>query len=367
MFFKVRYLLLVLFTAIVNITTAQNTYPKIIDFCTDYAGIFTEEEKLSLDKKLLLFENETSHQLVVLTVESLGDDVIENFANKTFNQNKIGQKGVDNGLLILFANQDKKVRIEVGKGLEHIITDFYAKRIIVSLMIPQFKQKNYYKGIDRGLEAIISLIENPEYQEEFDNKKLENYKIPFGAKVFLAIIIIIFSGLFMFMGGMAFKDRYGFLITFLHGLIVGKVSLLRFPFLWLGLVFPACLSSTLFIAPIVIIGFLIAKFILGIDIDVSSIMKYLEASKRNIIIIGAVIFVIVFVIIPLLIVFRRRKNNVVLEPLKVSFFKTTEDYRSKIISSRGSLGYNSSSGSSSGGSFSGGGGSSGGGGASGSW
>src|SRR5690554_4345490 len=102
---------------------AQDPYPVLTEIVTDRAGIFREAEIQELRTKLTEFETGTTIQLVVLTIQSLGNRSIEEYALGVFNTNKLGQQGKDNGILILFAKDDRQVRIEVGYGLEGQITD----------------------------------------------------------------------------------------------------------------------------------------------------------------------------------------------------------------------------------------------------
>jgi uncharacterized protein len=124
----------------------QDPYPQLTEIVTDNANIFTSEELQGLRTKLIQFEDETTNQVVVLTINDLGYETIEEYANGVFNRNKLGQAGKDNGILILFSKNDREVRIEVGYGLESYITDAVASRIIRNTMIPKFKEEAYLPG-----------------------------------------------------------------------------------------------------------------------------------------------------------------------------------------------------------------------------
>src|SRR5690606_15163389 len=112
----------------------QQPYPTLSEIVTDRAGIFTREQLEGLKNKLTDFSTGSSNQLVVLSIESLGERTVEEYAYGTFNQNQLGQQGKDNGILILFSKGDRQVRIEVGLGLEPYITDAVASRIIRNTM-----------------------------------------------------------------------------------------------------------------------------------------------------------------------------------------------------------------------------------------
>ena len=94
-------------------------------------------------------------------IKDLGGDTVENVAVKTFEQWKIGQKGKDNGVLLLVAIDDRKLKIEVGYGLEPVLTDAKAGDIIRNVITPKFKQSDYFGGISDGVNAIEKTINNP--------------------------------------------------------------------------------------------------------------------------------------------------------------------------------------------------------------
>jgi len=179
---------------------AQKEATILNEIVTDNAGIFSISEKENLKEKLTNYKNKTTSQIVVLTIYSLEGETIESYALKVFKKNKLGQKNVDNGILILFSKFDKKVRIEVGYGLEPIITDVLASRIIREIMIPNFKEENYYKGINEGATKIIELINDPELIEGFLNEtKKSAGKISIPARIFGSFFLTpIFLLLFIF-------------------------------------------------------------------------------------------------------------------------------------------------------------------------
>lgn len=171
-FFILKQLKIVLFFLIVCIynTNAQE-YPVISDMVTDNAYIFSNNEAQLLRDKLTAFEARTTHEIVVLTIPDLDGENIEYYAYSVFNQegNNFGKVDVDNGILILIAVNDKKVRIEVGDGLEPIITDAFASRVIRHRITPLFKQGRFFEGIDDATSELIKLIDDPIYANEFSN------------------------------------------------------------------------------------------------------------------------------------------------------------------------------------------------------
>ena len=114
---------LILLFLMSSLSYAQGTYPTLTEIVTDKAQIFTPSELEELRTKLYQFESETSNQLVILTIDALGNETIEGYAFEVFNQNKLGQEGKDNGILILFSKLDREVRIEVGYGLISLVDE----------------------------------------------------------------------------------------------------------------------------------------------------------------------------------------------------------------------------------------------------
>jgi uncharacterized protein len=127
-------------------------------FVTDFAQIFTADQKQTLEQSLTDFEVQTTHEISVVTIPTLAGDTIENYANELFADWKIGKEGVDNGVLLLIALEDKKVRIEVGYGLEGALTDAESKYIIDKVIIPAFKNGQFAEGLQAGAETIKQAI-----------------------------------------------------------------------------------------------------------------------------------------------------------------------------------------------------------------
>jgi uncharacterized protein len=106
-------------------------------------------------------EDKSTDQIVVLTVPTLGGESVEEYANRVFAAWKLGQKGKDNGVLVVVAPQDRKMRIEVGYGLEGTLPDVAASRIIRNVMTPAFRAGNFDDGIAQGVAAIVAQLEGP--------------------------------------------------------------------------------------------------------------------------------------------------------------------------------------------------------------
>jgi len=113
-------------------------------------------------------EAQTSNQVAVLTVPTIGEESIEDYAVRVFEAWKLGQKGKDNGVLIVVVPNERRMRIEVGYGLEGTLTDGLAGRIIRNDMTPRFKEGDYNGGIEAGVKSVISLLEGGKAPEAED-------------------------------------------------------------------------------------------------------------------------------------------------------------------------------------------------------
>ncbi len=124
----------------------------------DTAGMFSAKTVAALDTLLSQFEATDSTQIVVLTVPSLDGDVLEDFSMRVVEAWKIGQKGLDNGALLLITRDDRRLRIEVGYGLEGGLTDLVAGRIISQVIVPRFKEGRFDTGVTDGVQAMIAAV-----------------------------------------------------------------------------------------------------------------------------------------------------------------------------------------------------------------
>ncbi|MFC2133439.1 TPM domain-containing protein [Bacteroidota bacterium] len=211
-----KKLLFVLFVITICFSnTLATDVPYLMGRINDYAGIISDEAKLELDQILREHEMETSNQIVILTILSLEDEILENFANDVFNTWGIGQKGKDNGVLLLVSLNDKKIRIEVGYGLEGELTDAECSSIIRNEMAPNFRRGDYSRGITSAVRSIIGAIEGyydttePEYiSENFET-------VPFPLNIFIGIFVMSILGIFTVVGVFSKGCSSWFLFFFL--------------------------------------------------------------------------------------------------------------------------------------------------------
>lgn len=125
---------------------------------TDLTATLSADQRGRLEERLADFERQKGAQIAVLIVPTVSPETVAEYALRVAESWKLGRKGVDDGVLLLIAKEDRKLRIEVGYGLEGVLNDATAKRIISETISPRFKQGDFYGGIDSGLAAIIKAI-----------------------------------------------------------------------------------------------------------------------------------------------------------------------------------------------------------------
>ena len=133
--------------------------PALTGRVVDNAGMIDDAAERALVSTLEAFEQKSSDQIVVATVPGLGGEAIEPYANRLFRQWGLGQAGENNGVLLLVARDDRKMRIEVGYGLEGTLTDLHSKLIIENTMVPAFRAGNFTEGIVGAVDDIILVLE----------------------------------------------------------------------------------------------------------------------------------------------------------------------------------------------------------------
>lgn len=170
--------------------------PRLVN---DLAGVLQGGESAALEKKLNDYNDSTSTQIAIVLIKSVGDYEIKDYAQRVGQKWGIGQKGKNNGIIILLAVEDRKVAIETGYGMEGTVTDAAAREIIENEFKPYFKQGNYYEGLDQGTTAIIQLAKG-EYKGTGKNKgKGKGFGV--GTIIVLIILFLVVRNLFKGGGG----------------------------------------------------------------------------------------------------------------------------------------------------------------------
>jgi uncharacterized protein len=163
----------------------------------DYAGMIDTATEAALTARLEAFEQKSSDQIVVATINSLEGDSIEDFANRQFRAWGLGQAGEDNGILLLVARDDRKMRIEVGYGLEGTLTDLHSKLIIENTMVPAFRAGDFSGGISRAVDDVILVLEGNAAELEARAERNQDEtaeQIDWAVFLFIAVWATLFFG-----------------------------------------------------------------------------------------------------------------------------------------------------------------------------
>ena len=157
---------------------------------TDLAGALSSEQRATLERELAAFERRKGSQIAVLLVPTTEPETIEEYGIRVAESWKLGRKGVDDGVLLLVALKDRALRIEVGYGLEGVIPDAIAKRVVAEVIVPFFKQGDYYGGVRAGVERIMRLVDGEPLPEpaarDTDWSRFEQV-LPFA---FIAVFVV---------------------------------------------------------------------------------------------------------------------------------------------------------------------------------
>ncbi|GHM99993.1 methanol dehydrogenase [Cytophagales bacterium WSM2-2] len=165
---------------------AQNSIPELWgQRVHDDAHILKQSTVDQLERSLKAQEDSTSNQIAILIIQSLNGEVLENYSMSVVEKWKLGEKSKDNGVLLLIAVDDHKMRIEVGHGLEGVLTDAMCNRIIRNEIAPAFRRNDYDAGVTDGISAIVRTI-GGEYKAESASDN-----VPWTLIVIVAIIFFV--------------------------------------------------------------------------------------------------------------------------------------------------------------------------------
>ncbi|MDP2645928.1 MAG: TPM domain-containing protein [Desulfobacterales bacterium] len=185
---------MVFFWAGATVSSARQI-PGYTGYVNDTAGMISARARQKIERVLQSFDVSDSTQIAVLTIGSLEGDALEDFSIRTVEQWKIGQKGKDNGVLLLVVQKERKVRIEVGRGLEGVLTDLMAGRIIDGVINPRFKAGRFDEGFEAAVAALIQAVHG-----EFKGGGAERPggrrpdRSPLAAYFLIGILIVAFLG-----------------------------------------------------------------------------------------------------------------------------------------------------------------------------
>ena len=160
---------IVLILLAATIATALDV-PPLSGRVNDYARVLSQDQARSLETRLAQFEQETGHQVALLTIPTLDGEDIEGFSIRVAENWKIGKKGFDNGVILVVAVKDRRLRLEVGYGLEGVLPDAIAKRITSEYIVPRFRSQDYAGGIIAGIDAVLKVIKKEPLPESARKK-----------------------------------------------------------------------------------------------------------------------------------------------------------------------------------------------------
>ena len=171
---------------------AQVEFPVLKNYATDLTNTLSSSELNTLNSTLKSFDDSTSNQIVFLMIQSLNGYSLESYTYETAAKNQIGSKKNSNGVLFFVSKDDRKMRIEVGYGLEGVLPDALTSSIQRNEVRPYFKQGDYYSGIAAGLNAVMAATRG-EYKGERKDKSEKGRGFPF---IFIIMLIIFITSIF---------------------------------------------------------------------------------------------------------------------------------------------------------------------------
>jgi len=181
---------------------------------TDLTHTLSQSQQAQLEDKLAAFESKKGSQIALLIVPSTQPEDIAQYGIRVVEKWKLGRKKADDGLLVLVAKDDRKIRIEVGYGLEGAIPDLTAKRIVSEVIAPKFKQGDFYGGLDAGVDKLIALVEG-------ESLPAPDRAASSGMDIMNLLPMLLFGGL---IAGLVLRSMFGtFFGSALNGGLIGTV------------------------------------------------------------------------------------------------------------------------------------------------
>jgi uncharacterized protein len=193
--------LVVLLLAVAAPALAQVEVPALRAPVADLTGTLTQEQIATLDQRLRAFEKEKGSQIAVLFVPTTQPETIEQYSIRVAEAWKLGREGVDDGVLLLVAKNDRAVRVEVGYGLEGALPDVLANRIADQVIVPRFREGDFYGGVAAALDRIIDIVSGEPLPEELQRSQERSPEgLGSALPVFLMLVLVV-SGLLRRMFG----------------------------------------------------------------------------------------------------------------------------------------------------------------------
>ena len=239
-------------------------------FVANPDGIISEETVYQLNTMLQNLEAKNKAEVAVVVLNSIGDNDIFDFGVKLFEHWGIGKKGSDNGLLILFVLDQRKIRFETGYGLEGVLPDAICKRIQMNEMVPYFKEGNYDEGMLRGVKKTVETVENEEFFEDDSESEFPSFVFVVPVAVLLIVIIAMLLKSNTIAKSKKFKynsERYNAMKAY-GSLIIGMI--------FVGIII---IVITLAILGVSLISLFLLGFLLFMDMIPINILKNVFANK----------------------------------------------------------------------------------------
>jgi uncharacterized protein len=178
-----RALALLMILGAGSLAHAEVSVPQLTARVMDLTGSLTANQVQALEQTLQTFESSKGSQIAVLVVPTTEPETIEQYGIRVAEQWKLGRKGVDDGAILIVAKNDRTLRIEVGYGLEGVLNDATCKRIISEIIVPRFRQGDFFGGISDGVNSMIHVIQGeplpePSASPALDAKDLRQFALP---------------------------------------------------------------------------------------------------------------------------------------------------------------------------------------------
>ena len=220
-----KYFISILFLLFTIAGWSQNipAKPSPARLVNDYTNTLTDDQKATLERKLVDYDDSTSNQIVVVIIATTEDYAPVDYATKLGREWGVGNKKSNNGVVLLIAKNDRKLFISPGYGLEGAIPDITAKSIVDDVIVPNFRKDDYYRGIDLGISAIMKAAAG-EYKAPAGYRKKKKDGGGGGSVIFVIIIIVIVLSMVSKggggRGGMMSRRGFGDVAT---GMILGNL------------------------------------------------------------------------------------------------------------------------------------------------
>jgi uncharacterized protein len=251
------FLFAVVFAGLSSSVSALDVPPAPTDIpIVDATNTLTQEQINTLADSIATVKKETSNQIAVLMIPSLNNDSLEDYSIRVAREWAIGDKEKDNGVLLLIAKDDRKIRIEVGYGLEGALTDARSSQIIRNVITPDFRQEKYFEGISSGLNSIKLAIQN-----EYDPASEQGSSTKLNGDFWQFIFFVVFFGLIWLTSVLSRSKSWwaGGVVGGIIGLIIGII--------W-GFIITGAVAIVLFTA-------------LGLLLDRTVSANYLSRKSQN--------------------------------------------------------------------------------------